>query len=87
MLKLELQLEPRPLSTEGVKLAWRDWVILLLLQEEGLEAWWVRSWCGGCLGKEGGETRTGPEDWRAGTGAKSGMRQTVNNMESVKEHQ
>jgi len=53
MLKLELQLEPRPLSTEGVKSAWRDWVILL---QDGLS---LGFFCG--CGRDGGETRTGPE--------------------------
>ena len=57
MLKLELQLEPRPLSTEGVKEAWRDWVILV---QEGLKAW-VGSLCR--FGKAGGETRRGPAEW------------------------
>ena len=68
ILKLELQLDPLPLSTDGVKDACRDCVILV--HGEFKPSLGSLSMCG----TKGGATRTSPV-WRSGAGERSGTHQ------------
>ena len=68
ILKLELQLDPLPLSTDGVKEACRDCVILV--HGEFKPSLGSLSMCG----TKGGATRTSPV-WRSGVVQRSGTHQ------------